>query len=245
MSRYFVDPSACSGSHIYLDDKDDIKHITNVLRMKTGDELTVSDTFEWEYTCVIEEIDKQLITLKIVDKQKFSREPGINITLFQGIPKGSKLDDVVRKTTEMGICGIVPVFMDRTVVKDSGTYHKKVARLRTIAKEASKQCQRGSIPEVSDSMSFDEMISALSDYDLVIFPYENEDDKTIKDALRSLTSRPENAAVIIGPEGGFSDNEACTIKKTNAHTVTLGSTILRTETAGIVALAMMMYELEL
>ena len=223
MSRYFVDPSACSGSHIYLDDKDDIKHITNVLRMKTGDELTVSDTFEWEYTCVIEEIDKQLITLKIVDKQKFSREPGINITLFQGIPKGSKLDDVVRKTTEMGICGIVPVFMDRTVVKDSGTYHKKVARLRTIAKEASKQCQRGSIPKVSDSMSFDE----------------------IKDALRSLTSKPENAAVIIGPEGGFSDNEACTIKKTNAHTVTLGSTILRTETAGIVALAMMMYELEL
>lgn len=245
MSRYFVDPSACGGSHIYLDDKDDINHITNVLRMKKGDELIVSDTFEWEYKCEIEEIEKQIITLKITDKQRFANDPEIKVTLFQGVPKGSKLDDVVRKTTEMGIAGIVPVFMDRSVVKDKGKYSKKVDRLRSIAKEASKQCQRGSIPDVSDSMSFDEMISSLSGFDLIVFPYENEEEITIKDALRPLDQKPVNAAVIIGPEGGFSDDEVCTIKKTNAHIVTLGRTILRTETAGIVALAMMMYELEL
>ena len=245
MSRFFVDPSQIGDSQAVICDRDDIKHIKNVLRMKKGDTVTLSDSDSWEYQCSIDEISPDEITLKILDKQRFASEPDIKVTLFQGVPKGSKLDDVVRKTTEMGISEIVPVFMDRSVVRDNGSYHKKVTRLRSIADEASKQSGRGRIPKVSDSCGFDEMVGMLEDFDLVIFPYENEDERTIKDPLRQMEQKPDNVAVIIGPEGGFSEKEACTIKKTKAHAVSLGRSILRTETAGIVALAMIMYELEL
>ena len=261
MSRFFVDPASIGEKYIYIDDKNDVKHILSVLRMKKGDTLTVSYKSEWEYECEISGIEDGQICLLITDKQRFASEPDLRVTLFQGVPKGSKMDDIVRKTTEMGIARIVPVFMDRTVVKDNGTYHKKIARMQQIAGEASKQCGRGVIPEISDKLSFAEMISLLDNYDVVVFPYENEKGTTIKDALRDICiasdrvmkngrkSKKQTAlktcAVIIGPEGGFSDTEAEELKKTDALCVTLGKTILRTETAGIVTMAMIMYELEL
>lgn len=254
MSRFFVDPASIGEKYIYIDDKNDVKHMLSVLRMKKGDTLTVSDKSEWEYECEISMIEDGQICLLITDKQKFASEPDLRVTLFQGVPKGSKMDDIVRKTTEMGIARIVPVFMDRTVVKDNGTYHKKISRMQQIAGEASKQCGRGVIPEISDKLSFGEMISLLDNYDVVVFPYENEKGTTIKDALRDICIDPacsnqkpaiKTCAVIIGPEGGFSDTEAEDLKKTDALCVTLGKTILRTETAGIVTLAMIMYELEL
>ena len=254
MSRFFVDPASIGKKYIYIDDKNDVKHMLSVLRMKKGDQLTVSDKSEWEYECEISAIEDGQITLLITDKQKFASEPELRVTLFQGVPKGSKMDDIVRKTTEMGIAEIVPVFMDRTVVKDNGSYHKKVARMRSIADEASKQCGRGVIPDVPDHCGFKEMTDRLDKFDLVIFPYENEKGYTIKDALRKASDHAANAehdqlirtcAIIIGPEGGFSDKEADILKNTDSLCVTLGKTILRTETAGIVTLAMIMYELEL
>ena len=186
MSRFFVDPASIGEKYIYIDDKNDVKHILSVLRMKKGDTLTISDKSEWEYECEISGIEDGQICLLITDKQRFAAEPDLRVTLFQGVPKGSKMDDIVRKTTEMGIARIVPVFMDRTVVKDNGTYHKKIARMQQIAGEASKQCGRGVIPEISDKLSFAEMISLLDNYDVVVFPYENEKGTTIKDALRDI-----------------------------------------------------------
>lgn len=267
MSKFFVDPSAVSGAHIYLENKDDLHHLRKVLRARPGMELDISDGDCWEYKTCLEELTEDCATLKILDKQKFATEPATRVTLYQGVPKASKMETVIQKTVEMGVDTIVPVFMERTVVVEKGNFGKKLERWNKIAAEAVKQCKRGIIPHVTESYDVDEMLAELPNYDLIICPYENEDGLTIKDFLRTATQSsvaPPPAAVqpgrestgrtgpqalrvalIIGPEGGFSEGEIEKLKAAGAATVTLGKTILRTETAGLAALAMIMYELEL
>ncbi len=207
--------------------------------------IDISDGSLWEYETELEEITCDCATLRILDKQKCASEPETRVTLYQGVPKGSKMETVIQKTVEMGVDTIVPVFMERTIVVEKGNFNKKLVRWQKIADEAVKQCKRGMIPKVEESRSFQEMTSELSDYDLVICPYENEESYTIKECLQSLKTPVKKVAIIIGPEGGFSDKEADLMKNIGAALVTLGKTILRTETAGLAALAMVMYELEL
>lgn len=243
MSRFFTEPENISDRYIYITDKDDLHHIKKVLRLKPGDTVEISDGQKWEYEGVIEDITATEATLRITDKQSFAREPETRVTLFQGIPKAGKMDLIVQKCVELGADSIVPVFMERTVVNDNGKIGKKTERWQKISDEACKQCRRGIIPKVAAAVDDSEMMNMLENFDLVLFPYENETDRTIRDSLRSLKSKPETVAVVIGPEGGFSDSEAKQLKKYEC--VSLGRTVLRTETAGIAALAMIMYELEL
>ena len=248
MSKFFVDPSAISGSHIYIENKNDLHHLTKVLRGKVGMKIDISDGDEWEYETELEELTADCATLKILDKQKFASEPEVRVTLFQGVPKASKMETVIQKTVEIGVDSIVPVFMERTVVVEKGNFGKKLDRWQKIADEAVKQCKRGIIPQVRENCTFKEMMNQLDDYDLVICPYENEDGYSMKDCLRKAAeggNAPKKVAIIIGPEGGFADKEIDALKEINAEIVTLGKTILRTETAGLVALTMVMYELEL
>lgn len=245
MSKFFVDYHDVKESTIRITDTDDRKHMTKVLRLGVGDTISVSDTVQFEYTAEIVAIEKEYIEARILDKQKFAREPELKLTLFQGIPKQGKMETIIQKTVELGIYSVVPVFTDRTVVVDHGNFHKKIERWQKIADEAVKQCKRGIIPQIQREMMFHEMLKALVKYDLILFPYENEEDVSIKDCLRGLEEKPKTAAVVIGPEGGFSDSEAEALVKTGARSVSLGKTILRTETAGMTAIAMTMYELEL
>ena len=245
MSRFFVESNLIYESTIVIEEKSDIQHISKVLRLRVGDEIDISDSREWEYRCEITDISKEQVECLILDKQKFAREPETKVTLFQGIPKQGKMDLVVQKAVELGVSEIVPVFMKRTVVSDKGTFWKKVVRFRTICEEAAKQCQRGIVPEIRQEINFVDVLNRLKTFDVLIFPYENEDDLNIKDALRNLNYKPSNVAIIIGPEGGFSDEETDALKEINALCVSLGKTILRTETASIAAIAMTMYELEL
>ena len=255
MSRFFVDPANIKEKSIVIDSKEDIKHLAKVLRLKPGDEVEVSDGNEWEYTAVISDITNDAVTADITDKQAFAREPVLDVTLFQGIPKQTKMDSIVQKTVELGVKRIVPVFMDRTVAVDKGKSDRKVQRWQKIASESVKQCRRGVIPQVAEPVSFDEAVEEMTACDLIVFPYENEKDMTIKDLLRSGAGANDNrskagteinsVAVIIGPEGGFSDAEAEKITAAGGRPVSLGKTILRTETAGPAALAMIMYELEM
>lgn len=245
MNRFFVSPANVKEKSIIIDSKEDLKHLSKVLRLKPGDEIEVSDGAEWEYRAVLTEISPENAVADITDKQTFAREPDLAVTLFQGIPKQTKMDGIVQKSVELGVKKIVPVFMERTVAVDRGKTDKKVQRWQKIASESVKQCKRGMIPEVAEPADMKQAVGSLADFDLVVFPYENERDKTIKDMLRELDKKPETAAVIIGPEGGFSDKEAEMIKETGAEAVSLGKTVLRTETAGPAAIAMIMYELEL
>ncbi len=255
MIKFFVDAENITGGKIYLDSQDEIRHLVKVLRAKPGDQIMISDKEEWEYTAEILEIGDSEVVLTILDKQKFAQEPETRVTLYQGVPKAAKLETIVQKTVELGIKRIVPVFMSRTVVTDKGNFSKKIARLQKIADEAVKQCKRGIIPEVGPAMNFREMISDIKnkEYDAVIIPYENEDGFTLKDALRYDSDllglrKGSSIALIIGTEGGFEEDEVELVRDTfdrKAQVVSLGKTILRTETAGMAALAMIMYELEL
>ncbi len=277
MIKFFVGAEAVAGSNIYIEKKDDIKHLSKVLRAKVGDKVSISDGGDWEYETEIADIGEACVTLRILDKQKPAREPRTRVTLYQGIPKAQKMETVIQKTVEMGVDSIVPVFMERTVVTDKGQFPKKLARWQKIADEAVKQCKRSRIPEVREPITFAQMAEELavgqgadggsrpeSGYDMVICPYENEEGRSMKDALRlphdaelcgseppqqvaqGGGGAPERIALIIGPEGGFADAEIARLAEPDiaAEIVTLGKTILRTETAGLAALAMIMYELE-
>ena len=245
MSRFFVAPDAVGDAAIRITDREDLHHMIKVLRLKPGDEIEVSDGTAWEYRGVLRLVTAEEAVADIVDKQAFAREPAIQITLFQGMPKQGKMELIIQKAVELGVSRVVPVFTDRSVVTDNGKMDKKIQRWQKIADEAVKQCRRGKIPEIGEDLTFSQMAEQLKDYDCVLFPYENEEDRSLKAGLRSLTSKPKNLAIIIGPEGGFSDREAALLKEKGALRVTLGKTILRTETAGLAAIAMVLYELEM
>lgn len=243
--KLFTDKQHIEEKFIRITDKGDIRHMRKVMRMKEGDQVDVSDSQQWEYRAEILSADEDLVLLSILDKQKFAREPETQVTLFQGIPKAGKMETIIQKCVELGVHDVVPVFMDRTVVVEKGNFSKKLERWQKISDEAVKQCKRGVIPRICPQVRTADLAGMVADYDLVLFPYENEDKYSLKDCLRSLSERPKRVAVIIGPEGGFSDQEAALMDEIGAVSVTLGKTILRTETAGMAALAMLMYELEL
>ena len=264
MSRFFVNPENIGNNLIILNDADDLHHMMKVLRLKEGDEVDISDGTEWEYHARIETLGRDEAQLAILDKQAFASEPSVEVTLFQGIPKQGKMETIVQKCVELGVHRIVPVFMDRTVVVDRGNFGKKIDRWNKVSAEAVKQCRRGIIPEVTAAIRMPDLVSALAgepghdavsfdEFDLVLLPYENEKGTTIKDVLRGASTADggetekqlKRVAVIIGPEGGFSDEEALAVIAAGGVSVSLGRTILRTETAGMAALAMIMYELEL
>lgn len=245
MNRFFVAPSAIGNDTIEITRRDDIRHIMKVLRLKTGDSLEISDSSRFEYITEILKIDQSSILLKIIDKQAFAREPEIRITLFQGVPKHGKMDSIIQKSVELGVYSIVPVFTARSVLANKDKLEKRLERWNKISAEAVKQCKRGIVPAVGKGMEFSQMTSRLKKYDLVLFPYENEVDSSIKDVLGNLKEPIKDIALIIGPEGGFSDEEARIVIDEGGHPVSLGKTILRTETAGPASIAMIMYELEL
>lgn len=257
MHRFFVDKAAVGAAYIEITDKENVGHISRVLRLRPEDRIIVSDGEGWDYLCALEEITKQSVLARIEDKQKNATEPMARVTLYQGVPKGGKLDLTVQKCIELGVAGIVPVFMKRSVTADKGNFAKKTDRLRAIAEAAAKQSGRGLIPDVGDAVVFRDMMAALEAYPLVVFPYENEEGTTLKDALlgarragilpaQGALEQPVDIAVVIGPEGGFAEEEAASLKQLpNCCCVSLGKRILRTETAGMAALSMLLYELEL
>lgn len=245
MSRFFVDPSNVKGDRIILDSPESIRHIVKVLRLTSGNEIDISDSAEWEYRTKITSIGETEICLQILDKQKFAGEPAFHVSLFQAIPKQSKMEVIVQKCVELGVFELIPVFTERTVVTDKGNFEKKRQRWQKISAEAVKQCRRGIIPEIGRERKLKDLEQQLKAFDLILFPYENEEKRTMKDCLRNLKAVPDTIALVIGPEGGFSDEEAELLCSWGAQCVSLGKTILRTETAGIAALAMIMYELAL
>lgn len=245
MNRFFVNPNQIEDQVIRIVQKEDIHHIKTVLRLRIGERIEVSDGVQWEYEGILGQHDPEGLKVEIVSRQPFAREPQVHITLFQGIPKLSKMDFIIQKAVELGVSELVPVFMARTVVADKGNFGKKLVRYEMIAEEAAAQCGRGIIPYIRQAIPFSKIVESLEPDATVLFLYENETNTTIKEVLRGLPSIPKRLALIVGPEGGFDGAEADLLKEKGISCVTLGKTILRTETAGLAALAMCMYELEL
>lgn len=215
---------------------DDHKHLFKVLRLKIGDEVVVNDLQGQDYAGEIQEMDKQWTKIRITEKIHDTNESPLRVTLFQGQPKAGKMDLIVQKCTELGVVKIVPVDTARVVVKNAQEY-KKLDRLKRIALEAAKQSKRSTLPEIVEPLSFDHVMEVLAVYDVVVVPYENQEDFGFV-ALKEAVPTAQSMAIFVGPEGGFTEEEIHKLRAAHAHIVTLGKRILRTETAGFTAVAM-------
>ena len=242
MPKYFVTPDSVKDNEIFIEG-DDAKHIGTVLRAKTGDRLTVCDGFNRDYECVIKEIEKTKVTLSIESQSECNSEPKLKITLFQALPKADKMELIIQKCTEIGVCQFVPVSTERAVVKidKKDKSAKKTERWQKIAESAAKQSGRGIIPYVHEPVSFGEALKMASLLDGAIIPYELEEKNGIREFVESFKGK--SLGIFIGPEGGFAQSEIEKAIKDGIKPITLGKRILRTETAGMVTAAILIYEL--
>lgn len=237
MPRFFVTKEAINNNKITISGED-VLHIGKVLRLREGDELTVCDGEGRDYECAIDIISKKEVLCNILSSCQNICEDDVKITLYQSLPKASKMDFVIQKCVELGCDAFVPFISARSVAKGD-----KSGRYRKISLEAAKQCGRGKVPSVSDITDFDGALKSLTENDLAIFAYEEEKEVTLKSVLHGKNVK--SIGIMIGPEGGFAPEEAEAAKAAGAISVTLGKRILRTETAGMAVLAQTVYELGL
>lgn len=248
MSKFFVKEEQISNNRIKIIGED-VNHISNVLRMKKNDELQICNQATGEnYLSKIISISKTVVECEIEEKIDKTTESNVNITLFQGIPKFEKMELIIQKNTEVGIKNIVPVMMERTVVKlDDKLANKKLERWQKIAEIAAKQSMRDIIPSIENIIKTKDI--DVTEFDAFLVAYENENHNMLKSELLKLREDKEkdkkyNIAVLIGPEGGISEKEIEMLQAQKAKFISLGKRILRTETAGLVMVGNIMYELE-
>lgn len=244
MQHFFVTPEQVRERKIYIEGSD-VNHMKNVLRMRIGEVLEVSDGNNHKYCCHIEAFEQGLVVLEIDEEQSTDTELPSRICLFQGLPKGDKMELIIQKAVELGASEVIPVSTRRSIVKlDAKKAAKKVERWQEIARSAAKQSGRGVIPEVSEVLGFKEALEYAKTLDVVLIPYElAEGMKTTRTVIESI--RPgQSVGIFIGPEGGFEKEEVEQAIAVGAKEITLGRRILRTETAGMTMLSILMYHLE-
>lgn len=244
MFNFFVNESQKQGNTFVITESD-YNHIKNVLRMKKGDNLVVSYNGKSDL-CEIKSFKEQSVIVKIIEENFKNTELKTNIFLFQGLPKSDKMEFIIQKAVELGVDGVIPVEMKRSVVKlDDKKKNAKQTRWQTIAESAAKQSKRNIIPTVFDVLNFEEALEKANELDLFIVPYENEngmvETKKVLDELSSVSS----VGILIGPEGGFDEKEIQLAKEYGGRIVSLGNRILRTETAAITAVSMCMLNIEM
>lgn len=248
MYHFFVEPHQIHNTSVLITGTD-VNHIKNVLRLKPDDEISVSNGIDGrEYRCGIDEISDT----EVICRLRFIKEDGVELPakvfLFQGLPKGDKMELIIQKTVELGVYEIIPIEMKRCVVKlDAKKAKSKIARWQSIAEAAAKQSKRAIVPKVNDIMTYSEALEYAKNMDVKLVPYEMEclcdsmaETRKIIDAINP----GERIAVFIGPEGGFDEEEIKKATSLGMKTITLGKRILRTETAGMTVMAWIMYRLE-
>lgn len=244
MYRFFVNAENILEDTILVTGSD-VNHIKNVLRMKIGEEILISDGNDKEYVCSILNMDDEKVEAKILDINGPGRELPIKVYLFQGLPKGDKMETVIQKMVELGVYGIVPVSTKRSIVKlDAKKAANKVKRWNTISESAAKQSKRGIIPRVNDVYTFKQAIDMAKELDMIIMPYEEADDmEKTRNIIRGL-KKDTSVGIFIGPEGGFAKEEVNAVMEENGTPITLGKRILRTETAGMAIMSVIMFMME-
>ena len=217
----------------------DVKHITQVLRLHAGDRIAVSDGQDRESLCEIEETGPDFVRCKVLPDEMAETECPVRLHLFQGLPKGDKMELIIQKAVELGASSVVPVEMKRSVVKlDEKRKAAKTERWQRIAESAAKQTGRRLIPDVIRPLSFAEALKQAAAMETVLVPYECAEDIAATRRILAAVPKGSDCAVFIGPEGGFDPEEIRRLEETGAKIITLGPRILRTETAGMAVLAM-------
>ena len=243
MYQFFVEDEQVQQDRICIVGGD-VNHIGHVLRMKTGEKIRISDQSGRSYFCRILEITEEEVWAQIEDTDEMGTEFSHKVYLFQGLPKSDKMELIIQKTVELGVYTVIPVAMKNCVVKlDDKKAKSKVTRWQAIAESAAKQSKRSLIPEVKMPMSYKEAVAYAKKLDVKLVPYENEDGMAGTKAAMEQIKKGESIAVFIGPEGGFAPEEIEMVRD-EMQLISLGRRILRTETAGIAALAILGYQLE-
>lgn len=244
MHHFFVTPEQVLGETIYIEGTD-VNHMKNVLRMKIGERAEVSDGNNRKYLCSIAGYEEDRAVLSVLENREADTELASRLYLFQGLPKSDKMDLIVQKAVELGVFEVIPVVTRRSVVKlDEKKAAKKVERWNSIAESASKQAGRSMIPKVAPVMSYDGALEYAKTLDVKLIPYElAEGMQETKGLIRGIKCG-QSVGIFIGPEGGFEAEEVSAAVEAGAVPVTLGRRILRTETAGLAMLAVLMFELE-
>lgn len=246
MQRFFVEPYQVleEEQRITLTGPD-LNHMKNVLRMRIGEEVCISDGSEKEYHCTIEEFQEDSAVLHILYAQESQYELPSRIYLFQGLPKGDKMELIIQKAVELGAYAVVPVETRRCVVKlDAKKAQKKVTRWQQISESAAKQSKRMLIPEVKNVMNWKEALAFAKGLDVILIPYELAQGMKETREILSAIQPGQSVGIFIGPEGGFEEEEVRDAMEAGGKPVTLGKRILRTETAGMTMLSILMYTLE-
>lgn len=246
MQRFFVEPHQIDeGTHQIHILGSDVNHISNVLRMKQGEELWISDGGKKEYRCTIEEFSPDEVLLHIIYAQEPDYELQSRIYLFQGLPKADKMELIIQKAVELGAYEVIPVETKRCVVKlDGKKAAKKVERWKQIAESAAKQSKRMLIPNVHEVLTFKDALKYAESMDVRLIPYELAKGMQETKEILADIQPGQSIGIFIGPEGGFEEKEVETAISEGAKPITLGKRILRTETAGLAILSVLMFQLE-
>ncbi|MCI3919680.1 16S rRNA (uracil(1498)-N(3))-methyltransferase [Paenibacillus sp. TRM 82003] len=242
MQRYFVTPDNM------LEDKaivrgDDAHHLMRVMRAAPWDKVIVSNGVDRECLAEVVELYKENVTLRLVEERPMAGEPSVELWVAQSLPKGDKLELVIQKGTEVGVSAFVPFASARTIVQyDAKKEAKRLERWRKIAKEAAEQAHRSKVPDVRETLSWKQLLALKEKAALAMFCYEKENGRQLKDALQGADLRSGPILIVIGPEGGFTEEEAAEAERHGFAPIGLGRRILRTETAGLVAASCILYE---
>ncbi|MBU3073021.1 16S rRNA (uracil(1498)-N(3))-methyltransferase [Clostridium estertheticum] len=249
MHKFFVPKSSIDANKAIIEGED-VKHIYKVLRLQVGEKVSINNSCGKEYIGEITYIDKKVVNINILKENPINNESPIEVYLFQGMPKSTKMDLIVQKNTELGVKSITPIITKRVELKTEimefkkdKEIDKKIIRWNRIALEASKQSKRSLIPVINEPIEFENLRLELKAMDLVVVPYENEEGYGMKKLIEDIDKETINkVAIIIGPEGGFEEFEISKLKEIGSKIITLGPRILRTETAGFTCLSLIMYE---
>ncbi|MBO4902917.1 MAG: 16S rRNA (uracil(1498)-N(3))-methyltransferase [Lachnospiraceae bacterium] len=247
MFQFFVSSGQVRGDRAYITDSD-VNHIRNVLRLKAGDRIQiVQEDDENLYICSILKEDPTQIECRVEKRIASEAELPAQIYLFQGLPKSDKMELILQKAVELGVHEVIPVQTKNVVVKlDEKKVQSRITRWNLIAQAAAKQAKRGRIPEVRTVCTFAEAVSIMGEMDVRLIAYEKADRNGMEDTRARLSAvRPgQKVGIMIGPEGGFTEEEIAMASEADVFPITLGRRILRTETAGMTVLAWLVYLLE-
>ncbi len=244
MYNFFI-PDSEKHNNGYMITGSDYNHIKNVLRIKLGEEIIISDGAAGNL-CVVKEITDSTVFVEIKEENFLDTALPIKIYLFQGLPKGDKMELIIQKCVELGVSGIYPTEMNRSIVKiEEKKKASKLSRWNAISEAAAKQSKQNFIPEVFDILTFNEALEKAKELDILLVPYESENGMvSTAEALKKL-KKGMSVGILIGPEGGFDPKEIEKAKEIGGEVISLGKRILRTETAAITATAMCMLHSEM
>lgn len=240
MSRFYVNPHKVRGNIITVDGEE-AHHMLDVMRLNKLDKVVAFDGTGKEYVGFIKDVKRKALTVEIIQTRSLSSRNRSAVTLIQAIPKKDKMDYIVEKATELGAGSIIPVFTKRSVPDwDASKRSRHTARWRKIAREAAKQCGRSDVPDIQDIGEFDDSIKRISDYDMAVIAALSDGSIGLKECLAGF--KGGKVAIAIGPEGDFTPKEVADAKTLGFKLVSLGKTVLKSDTAGLAVLAALNYE---